>query len=94
MYIHKAGVFSKRVPSMLKDAGHDPLSVSHSKELFEAVSESFSNGLKCRILLVKGTKFGTTKGGVKAAPDSHFWQVTELSGSVEEGYSFRVERIE
>ena len=94
IYNHKLGVFSKRVPPMSKSLGHEPLSISHSRELFDAVSESFTNKLKCRMMLVKGTKFGTTKGGVKAAADGHLWQVTEFSGSVEEGYAFKVERIE
>ncbi|MET0106188.1 MAG: hypothetical protein ABW072_13750 [Sedimenticola sp.] len=93
-YNHKMGVFSKRVPPMSKSLGHDPLSISHCKELFDAVSDSFTNNLKCRILLVKGTKFGTTKGGIKAAADGHFWKVTELTGSCDKGYSFKVERVE
>lgn len=94
IYNHKSGVFTKCIPPMSKSTGHDPLSVSHSKELFDAVSDSYANNLKCRMLLVKGTKFGTTQGGIKAAADGHLWNVTELKGSVENGYSFKVERVE
>lgn len=79
---------------MSKSLGNDPLSISHSKELYDAVSDSYANNLKCNLLLVKGTKFGTTKGGIKAAADGHRWQVTELNGSVDQGYSFKVVRVE
>lgn len=94
IYDHMLGVFSKRVLPMSKTLGHESLSVSHSKELFDAVSDSYTNNLKCRMLLVKGTKFGTTQGGIKAAADGHPWEVTELKGSVENGYAFKVERVE
>ncbi|MDO6713455.1 hypothetical protein Q4567_22235 [Aliiglaciecola sp. 2_MG-2023] len=93
VYDHKAGAFSKRVPPMSKSLGHDPLSISHSKELFEAASTSYKEKLRCRVLLVKGTKFGRTSAPIKAAADGHFWQVTVLKGSVENGYSFYIERV-
>ncbi len=92
-YSHKIGTFFKRVPAMTKELGHEPLSISHSKELFEAVTDAFSRSIECYVILVKGTKFGTSKGGVKAGYDSHLWIVEELEGSVEEGYEFNLTRI-
>ncbi len=70
--------------------GHKPLSISHSKELFEAVTDAFSRSIECYVILVKGTKFGTSKGGVKAGYDSHLWRVKELNDSVENGYEFKL----
>jgi hypothetical protein len=93
-YNHKSGIFRKHVPPMSKNTEHDPLSISHSKELFDAVTDAYINKLKCKMLLVKGTKFGKTEGGIKAAADGHLWQVTECEGNVENGYSFKVERVE
>ncbi len=78
---------------MSASLGHDPLSVSHSKELFDAVTDSYKNNLQCKMLLVKGTKFGTTQSGISAAADSDRWQVTSITGSVTNGYSFQVERV-
>jgi len=46
------------------------------------------------LLLVKGTRFGQTSGGIKAAADGDFWQVTKLGGSVSSGFGFTLERIE
>lgn len=92
-YNHKDGTFSKRVPAMSIELGHDPLSISHSKELFEAVRDAFSQSLECYVILVKGTKFGTSKGGIKAGHDDHFWIVESLGGTVENGYEFKLCRI-
>ncbi|MDH1314875.1 hypothetical protein N5C36_12365 [Shewanella xiamenensis] len=78
---------------MSKELGHEPLSISHSKELFETVADAFSQSKECYVILVKGTKFGTSKGGIKAGYDRHLWIVKELIGSVEEGYEFRLNRI-
>ncbi len=94
VYKHEEGTFFKRVPPMSRDADHKALTVSHSRELFDAASEAYSKGLKCRVLLVKGTKFGTTEGGIRAAADGHFWKVVEITGNVEDGYCFRAERTE
>lgn len=93
LYNHRGGEFFKRLPPMSRDNGHEPLSISHSIELFEAASRAYSQYFECRILLLKGTKFGTEKGPIRAAPDGHFWKIVEVSGSVEEGYFFRAERI-
>jgi hypothetical protein len=92
-YDHKQGVFSKTVPAMTKDAGKDPLSISHAKELFDAAKDAFENRLMCRLLLTKGTKSGTTKGGVTAAADGDLWQVTDFEGSLDGGFSLRIERV-
>lgn len=93
VYNHTSGVFFKRVPPMTIELGRDPLSVSHSKELFNAAEDAYKNKLNCQILLVKGTKFGKTKGPVKAAVEGHFWQVTELIGDVPNGYELKIERV-
>lgn len=93
-YSPRKGTFTKRVPPMLKSLGHEPQSISHSKELFEAVSTSYEDELECRILFVRGTKYGNKKPPIRAAADKHFWQVTELTGNVEKGYSFTIARIE
>ena len=93
-YHHKNGVFLKNTPPMSKALGHSAQSVSHSKELLEAVSESYSKKLKCQLLLVRGTKFGTTTTGIRSAVDGNYWQVTEFAGTVELGYSFKLERVE
>ncbi|MFS1526131.1 hypothetical protein ACL7TT_18845 [Microbulbifer sp. 2304DJ12-6] len=94
VYDHNEGTFRKRVPPMSKGLGHAPLSVSHSKELFRAASDAHDKSLMCRMLLLKGTKSGTTSGGIMAAADEHFWQVTAIEGCVENGYSFQVKRVE
>lgn len=92
-YNHRKGQFIKNVPPMTKEEGRDPLSISHAKELFEAAKDSFENQLFCRMLLTKGTKSGITKGGVTAAADGDLWQVTDFSGSVENGFYMVVQRV-
>ena len=62
--------------------------------MFDAVSQAFSTGLKCKLMLVKGTKYGTTQGGVKAAGDGDHWLVRELSGNVSDGFEFVLVRVE
>ncbi|HIF9355702.1 TPA: hypothetical protein ACX6RJ_003767 [Photobacterium damselae] len=89
-YNHKAGTFFKRVPAMTKDLDYKSLSISHSKELFEAITDAWSRSIECYVIQVKGTRFGTTKGDVKAGYDGHLWVVKELSGSVEKGYEFKL----
>lgn len=93
VYNHGEGVFTKYVPPLTKDNGDAALSISHAQELFDAVTDSFSTNLKCRLLLVKGTKFGTSSGGIKAAADGDYWQVVKLSGSVSSGFGFTLERV-
>lgn len=93
-YNHKAGYFYKRVPPMTTALGNTHSSISHSRELFNAALDAYTHKLKCRILLVKGSKFGTTKGAIKAAVEGHLWQVTELIGDISLGYSLKIERVE
>jgi len=94
IYNHNAGTFTKYVRSLTKEQGDATLSISHAQELFDAVTNSFNTNLKCHLLLVKGTKFGTTNGPIKAAADGDNWQVTKLGGSVSEGFNFTLERVE
>ncbi len=92
-YDHKKGRFHKVVPQLSSENGDAPLTISHAKELFDAINDSVSSKNRCRLLLVKGTKYGTTKGGIRAAIDPDFWMVGELSGSVEDGFSFVLLRV-
>lgn len=87
-YDHESGTFRKSVPAMSRRLGHAALSVSHSTELFEAVSSAYREKLPCRVLLVRGTKFGTSKGPIRAAADADFWMIARVRGSVDEGYGF------
>jgi hypothetical protein len=94
IYRHNEGTFVKHVLPKSTISGDDPNTVTHSKELFEAVMDAYANKLKCRMLLVKGTKYGSTKGGVKASIDGDIWQITDFHGNVENGYYFNAERVE
>ncbi len=94
IYDHNAGTFEKWVPPLSVTAGDAALSVSHSKELFDAVSETQISNQKCKLLLVRGTKFGETRGSIKAAVDGNNWVVTLLEGSADKGYNFKLERAE
>lgn len=93
VYSHKKGSFKKNVPPMTMDNGHSSLSISHAKELYEAAQDVYVNKLYCRMMLTKGTKSGTTKGGVMAAVDGDLWMVTEYSGSVDSGFSLVFKRV-
>lgn len=73
--------------------GEAALTVSHAKELFDAVNQAFETNLKCRLLLLKGTKYGTSTGGVKGAVDGDHWIVRQVSGTVDEGFEFILERV-
>mgnify|MGYP000426774161 CR=1 FL=1 len=93
-YNHKAGWFHKVIPPLSTKNGDASGTVSHAKELFNAINDTYSSENKCRLLLVKGTKYGTTDGGIRAAIDPDFWMVRELSGNVGDGFSFVLERTE
>ncbi|QDP00146.1 hypothetical protein FE810_15790 [Thalassotalea litorea] len=93
IYNHKDGVFVKKVRALSKDLGDAPLTVSHGKELFDAVNETFTNNNDCRLLIVKGTKYGTSSGGVRAVMDNDLWRFTSFSGTVEQGFEFVLERV-
>jgi len=94
IYDHKQGTFHKKVRAFSGDAGDAALTVSHAKELYDAVQQAFEINLKCKLLLLTGTKYGTTKGGVKAAIDGDYWVVKEVSGTVAEGFEFILVRTE
>ena len=44
-------------------------------------------------MLLKGTKYGTTKGGIHAAVDMGDWIVKSITGVVSDGFAFSLERI-
>lgn len=94
VYKHGDGVFTKFVPALSKENGDAPLTINHATELFDAATDAFATKMKCRLLLVKGTKSGVEIGGVKAAADGDHWQITELSGDVASGFGFTLIRVE
>ena len=94
IYDHGAGTFEKYVPPLSTIAGNPSQSVIHSKELFGAVNESLTQGLSCKLLLVKGTKSGETSGPIKAAVDGDSWGVKALEGTADKGYRFLLVRTE
>lgn len=93
IYKHKQGLFIKKVRPLSKDLGDAPATVRHGDELFEVVSETLRDKSLCKVLLVKGTKYGTSSGGVRAAMDNDLWQCTSFSGTVELGFEFVLERV-
>ena len=86
--------FALAVPPLSVKNGHHPLRVRHAQELLDAVNQAYSNGTTCRLLLLKGTKYGTTKGGIRAAVDPGDWVVDKVSGDVSCGFEFTLERVE
>ena len=73
--------------------GDSPQTVRHSHELYEAIDCAFKSKQRCHLVLVKGTMYGTSKGGIKAAIDGNYWGVREFYGSVEDGFKFVLERV-
>ncbi|WP_261858240.1 hypothetical protein [Photobacterium sanguinicancri] len=92
VYSHGGGSFAKKVRPLSTASGDASLTVSHAKELFDAISVTYTNNEYCKLLIVKGTKYGTDKGGVKAVMDPDLWQATSFSGSVEGGFEFQLDR--
>ena len=88
VYCHEAGTFRKYVPPLTREQGDQPVTIRHAQELYDAIMESHRMGLKCRLLLLKGTRVGSTKGGIKSAADEDYWMVTKPYGSVAEGFGF------
>jgi len=74
-----------------RDAG---LRVRHAQELLDAINLAHSKGMKCKLLLLRGTKYGTTKGGIKSAVDPGDWVVDKVSGNVSSGFEFILMRAE
>ncbi len=94
VYNHGEGVFTKNVPPTSKENGDATVSISHAQDLFDAVTDALANELRCRLLLVKGTKSGKDIGGIKAAADGDSWQVSKVDGTVAEGFGFTIIRVE
>jgi hypothetical protein len=88
------GEFHKTVPPLSTSKGDHGLRVRHAQELLDAVTRAYREQLTCRLLLLRGTKYGTTKGGIHAAVDPGSWSVSEVSGDVETGFQFRLVRFE
>jgi len=42
---------------------------------------------------VKGTKYGTSNASIKASVDADSWQVKKITGTIESGFGFTLERI-
>ncbi len=87
------GIFRKEVLPVSEGRGDSPPRIRHAQELLDAVEDAYANGLKCQLLLEKGTKYGTTPGGVRAAVDGDSWIVMEQSGDVASGFQFVLERV-
>lgn len=88
------GIFYKEVPSVASSKGDSLPRIRKAQELFDGIKDALSNGLKCQLMLEKGTKYGTTPGGIKAAVEGNSWLVTELNGTVADGFNFILERVE
>ena len=91
---HFEGTFKKFVGPLSVSSGDEPQTVRHSQQLFDAVSEIHSESSKCKLLLSKGTKYGSSTGGVRGAVDSDLWIVKELSGDVGVGFGFVLVRVQ
>ncbi|MFT6270294.1 MAG: hypothetical protein ACJAVV_003128 [Alphaproteobacteria bacterium] len=72
------GVFKKHVRPMSKKLDSEPLSISDSKELYDAAKNCLRAEVDGRLLLVKGTKFGTTTSGMITALDGHNWRIKNV----------------
>lgn len=92
-YEHAEGYFHKFVRGFSVEHGDHRNSIRHAQELYDAVNDAFKNRIQCHLLVVMGTKFGDTLGGIKAAAASDFWVVTHFAGSVNDGFSFRLNRV-
>ncbi len=91
-YNHLNGIFEKKVRPLSTENGDAALTVSHGKELFEAAQETYKSKAYCKLLLVRGTKYGTDSGGVRAVMDHDLWKFTKFNGSLEAGFEFVIER--
>ena len=94
IYKHMEGTFHKKVRPISKELGDKHQTIRHAVELYEAINEAFEKELKCNLVLVKGTMYGTYEGEIKAAIDGDYWKVKEFSGNVAEGFQFLLVRVE
>jgi len=92
-YRHLEGIFRKEVLPVSASRGDSLPRIRHAQGLYDAVEDAFSSGLKCLLMLEKGTRYGTTPGGVRAAVDGDNWIVKDLSGDVSSGFEFVLERV-
>lgn len=90
----KDGTFHKQIVPLSVERGDHGLRVRHAQELHDAVNQAHATGAKCKLMLLRGTKYGTTKGAIKSAVDPGHWIVTKVSGDVSSGFEFVLERIE
>lgn len=93
-YQHDKGIFIKHVPGMSKSNGSSTHSINHAKELYDAAKQIFENKEDCFLILKKGTRYGTTKGGIQVADTGYYWQIKNLIGSVENGFRIEFARTE
>jgi hypothetical protein len=92
-YRHMDGIFRKEVLPVSTGRGDSLPRIRHAQGLYDAVEDAYSNGLMCLLMLEKGTRYGTTPGGVRAAVDGDSWIVKDLSGDVSSGFVFVLERV-
>ena len=90
---HEAGTFQKLVPQLSVKNGDHALRVRHAQELLDAINQAYANRMKCNLLLLKGTKYGRTAGGIKSAVDPDHWIVKSVSGNVPSGFKFFLVRV-
>ena len=88
IYNHKEGTFKKHIRPLAAELNESPITIRHSEQLYQAIEHAFREELKCHLMLLQGTKYGKTKGGVRSAMDGDYWQVTTLSGTVGTGFDF------
>jgi hypothetical protein len=88
------GTFKKQVLPLSSERGDHGMRIRHAQELLDAVNQANSTDMRCRLLLLKGTKYGTTKGGIHAAIDPGSWTVEKVPGDVSSGFAFKLKRIE
>lgn len=88
------GTFHKEVQPLSVERGDHAVRIRHAQELLDSINQAYSDKAKCRLLMLRGTKYGTTRGGIHAAVDPDVWSVDEVSGDVEKGYQFRLGRVE
>ena len=94
IYNHTKGTFKKHIRPLSLELKEDPATIRHADELFTALLHAHNEKLMCRLMLLKGTKYGKTSGKLKSAIDGDYWAVKELSGSVATGMDFVLERVE
>jgi hypothetical protein len=92
LYDPKEGTFYKNVPPLRRDIGHHPNTIRHAQQLLDAVLETSRDDKDCKVLLVKGTKSGTTRGGTRAAIEGNYWKVKHVQGTVADGFDFLIFR--